>query len=51
MQSLINKKIKLVDYECLTFNDGQRILGFGYWAGIVGAHNGLLTFGKKNNLF
>ncbi len=51
MHTLISKKIKLVDYECLTFNDGQRILGFGYWAGIVGAHNGLLTFGKKNNLF
>lgn len=51
MKALIEKKISMVDYECLTHKDEQRILGFGLFAGIVGAHNGLLTYGKKHGLF
>jgi saccharopine dehydrogenase (NAD+, L-lysine forming) len=51
MQALIAKNIRLIDYECLTHDDGQRVVGFGYFAGVVGAHNGLLTYGKKWNLF
>ncbi len=47
MQALIKKRIRMIDYECLTHADGQRILGFGFFAGVVGAHNGLLTYGKK----
>ncbi len=47
MRAMIDKKIKLIDYECLTHDDGHRIVGFGYWAGVVGAHNGLLAYGKK----
>lgn len=51
MKALIEKKIRLIDYECLTHDDGHRVVGFGYWAGVVGAHNGLLTYGKKTGLF
>ncbi len=51
MQALIQKNIRMVDYECLTHADGQRILGFGFFAGMVGAHNGLLTYGKRTGLF
>lgn len=51
MQALIAKKIHMIDYECLTHDDGHRIVGFGFWAGVVGAHNGLLAYGKKTNLF
>src|SRR5690606_14831706 len=51
MQAMIQKKIRLIDYECLTYPDNQRVLGFGFFAGVVGAHNGLLTYGKKNKLF
>lgn len=51
MEALIAKKIRLIDYECLTHDDGHRIVGFGYWAGVVGAHNGLLTYGKKFKAF
>lgn len=47
MHALIEKKICMIDYECLTHSDEQRILGFGLFAGIVGAHNGLLAYGKK----
>ncbi len=51
MQMLIEKNIRMIDYECLKNNVGHRIVGFGRWAGIVGAHNGLLTHGKKFGLF
>jgi alanine dehydrogenase len=51
LQQIIEKNITLVDYECLVHADGQRILGFGFFAGVVGAHNGLLAYGKRTGLF
>lgn len=51
MHTLIEKNVRMIDYECLTEENGNRIVGFGKWAGIVGAHNGLLTYGKKYGLF
>jgi saccharopine dehydrogenase (NAD+, L-lysine forming) len=51
LKSIIEKKITLVDYECLEHEDGQRILGFGFFAGIVGAHNGMMAYGKRTGLF
>lgn len=51
MHALIEKRIRMIDYECLTYADEQRILGFGFYAGIVGAHNGLLTYGKKTGKY
>jgi saccharopine dehydrogenase (NAD+, L-lysine forming) len=51
LQTILAKNIQLTDYECLKYENGQRILGFGRYAGIVGAYNGLIGFGKKLNLF
>lgn len=51
MQAMIRKKVRMIDYECLTHPDGQRVLGFGFFAGVVGAHNGILTYGRKHRLF
>jgi saccharopine dehydrogenase (NAD+, L-lysine forming) len=51
LKMIIEKKIRLVDYETLHWENGQRVLGFGRFAGIVGAYNGLLTYGKKTALF
>jgi alanine dehydrogenase len=50
-KAILNKKISLIDYECLEHHDGQRILGFGFFAGIVGAHNGMMAFGKRSGAF
>ena len=47
-QAIIKKNITLIDYECLMHEDGQRILGFGFFAGIVGAHNAMMAYGKRN---
>ncbi len=48
---IIKKHITLIDYETLRWENGQRVLGFGRFAGIVGAYNGLLTWGKKTGKF
>ena len=47
LQTIINKKITLIDYECLLHADGTRLLGFGFFAGVVGAHNGMFAYGKR----
>jgi saccharopine dehydrogenase (NAD+, L-lysine forming) len=47
LQTIISKKITLIDYECLEHEDGTRILGFGFFAGIVGAHNGMMAYGNR----
>lgn len=51
MKAMLEKNITLIDYECLEHEDGQRILGFGFFAGIVGAHNGMLAYGKRTSTF
>lgn len=51
LREIIRRNIRLIDYETLKWENGQRVLGFGRFAGIVGAYNGLLTWGKKTGLF
>jgi len=51
LKAILNKKITLVDYECLEHDDGQRIIGFGFFAGVVGAHNGMMAYGNRTGLF
>lgn len=50
-RAMIDKKITLIDYECLEHEDGQRIIGFGFFAGIVGAHNGMMAYGQRTGLY
>jgi saccharopine dehydrogenase (NAD+, L-lysine-forming) len=50
-REIIKKKITLIDYECLEHDDGQRILGFGFFAGVVGAHNGMMAYGKRTKAY
>lgn len=47
-KTILQKNITLIDYECLVHEDGQRVLGFGFFAGIVGAHNGMMAYGNRN---
>jgi len=51
MQAMVEKNITLIDYECLVHPDGQRLIGFGFFAGIVGAHNGIMAYGNRTGLF
>ena len=50
-QTIIEKKITLIDFECFEHEDGQRIIGFGFFAGIVGAHNGMMAYGNRTKAF
>ncbi len=51
MKALIEKQIQMIDYETLTDKNHNRIIGFGRYAGIVGAYNAILGYGKKYDLF
>lgn len=51
LQKVLEHKIKLIDYECMTNEKGFRLLGFGKYAGIVGTYNGLRMIGRKKGLY
>jgi saccharopine dehydrogenase (NAD+, L-lysine-forming) len=51
LRQILAKNITLIDYEMLTNARGERIVAFGRYAGIVGAYNGLLIYGRKHNLY
>ena len=51
LQEVIARRITLIDYECMEHEDGQRIIGFGFFAGIVGAHNGVMAYGNRTGLY
>jgi alanine dehydrogenase len=49
--SILNNRIELTDYETLTDNKNQRVIAFGRYAGLVGAYNGVLAWGLRNQTF
>ena len=51
LQTILKKNISLIDYECLEHEDGERIIGFGFFAGVVGAHNGMMAYGNRTGVF
>lgn len=51
LRAILDKKIRLVDYEVIKDKHNKRLIGFGRYAGIVGTYNGFLTWGLKNNSF
>lgn len=51
LQAVLSKNIELYDHETITKASGSRLIGFGRYAGIVGAYNGFIAYGKKNDLW
>ncbi len=51
LRTILDKKIRLVDYEVIKGKDNKRLIGFGRYAGIVGAYEGFRAFGLKHNLY
>lgn len=51
LQSLLAKNIDLYDYETLVDTQNNRLIGFGRYAGMVGAYNSIRAFGIKFELF
>ena len=48
---MIDMNITMIDYEVLKSINGNRLLGFGKYAGIIGAYNAFLTYGLKMKLY
>ena len=48
---MMNLNISMVDYEVLKNKQGKRLLGFGRYAGMIGAYNGFLTYGLKSEKY
>jgi saccharopine dehydrogenase (NAD+, L-lysine-forming) len=51
LQAVLANHVRLIDYEALKDNQDNRLVAFGRYAGIVGAYNGLWTFGRKLGTF
>ncbi|MCH2044106.1 MAG: NAD(P)-dependent oxidoreductase [Saprospiraceae bacterium] len=51
LKAVLKKNIRLLDYEVLTQANGRRVLAFGRFAGIVGAHNGMMAYGKRTGAY
>lgn len=47
----LEKNIRLIDHETIVDSNNKRLIGFGRYAGIVGAYNGFRAFGIKYDLF
>jgi alanine dehydrogenase len=47
LRALLEKNIEFFDHETIVNSDNFRLIGFGYYAGVVGAYNGLRAYGLK----
>ncbi|WP_268225452.1 NAD(P)-dependent oxidoreductase [Sinomicrobium oceani] len=51
LEAVLDRNIELYDHEVITAPNGQRLVAFGRYAGIVGAYNGIRAYGLKTGLF
>ena len=51
LKAILEKNITLYDHEVITDTKGNRLIGFGRYAGLVGAYNGFRALGIKAQTF
>jgi len=51
LQAMLSKNIVMIDHETIVREDGARLIGFGRYAGLVGAYNGFRAMGLRDGLF
>ncbi|TGV02627.1 NAD(P)-dependent oxidoreductase [Flavivirga rizhaonensis] len=51
LKAILEKNIELYDHETIIGSNGFRLIGFGYYAGLVGAYNGFRALGLRDGLF
>ena len=51
LKAILDKKIELYDHETIVKENGARLIGFGRYAGLVGAYNGFRALGIRDELF
>jgi alanine dehydrogenase len=47
LRALLEKNIEFYDHETIVDSKNTRLIGFGYYAGVVGAYNGFRAYGLK----
>ncbi|WP_460218160.1 NAD(P)-dependent oxidoreductase [Psychroserpens sp. MEBiC05023] len=48
---MLHKNIEMYDHETIVKQSGARLIGFGRYAGLVGAYNGFRALGLRDQLF
>lgn len=51
LQEILHKDITLIDYEMMTDDSGRRLVAFGTYAGVCGAHNSIWAYGQRTGQF
>lgn len=51
LREILKNNIELYDHEVIVDENGHRLIGFGRYAGLVGAYNGFRALGLKESLF
>ncbi|WP_179008517.1 NAD(P)-dependent oxidoreductase [Winogradskyella forsetii] len=51
LMAMLEKNIELFDHETIVKKSGARLIGFGRYAGLVGAYNGFRALGLRDGLF
>ncbi|MGB1450926.1 MAG: NAD(P)-dependent oxidoreductase, partial [Marinirhabdus sp.] len=51
LQTILDKNIQLYDHEAIVKKNGARLIGFGRYAGLVGAYNGFRALGMRDGIF
>ena len=51
LKAMLEKNIEMFDHETIIKENGARLIGFGRYAGLVGAYNGFRAIGLKENAF
>jgi alanine dehydrogenase len=51
LKTMLERNIEMYDHETITKQNGARLIGFGRYAGLVGAYNGFRALGLRDNLF
>ncbi|WP_417876798.1 NAD(P)-dependent oxidoreductase [Winogradskyella sediminis] len=49
--AMLEKNIEMFDHETIVKENGARLIGFGRYAGLVGAYNGFRALGLRDGLF
>ena len=51
LKAMLDKNIEMYDHETIVKQNGARLIGFGRYAGLVGAYNGFRALGLRDGLF
>ncbi|MGG6230927.1 NAD(P)-dependent oxidoreductase [Tenacibaculum sp. SDUM215027] len=51
LKAMLKRNIEMYDHETIIKENGARLIGFGRYAGLVGAYNGFRALGIREGLF